>query len=297
MTKTNYAKDAELLDLEIDDFDTSDYDTTGSHPTGINVSRMRLPNRYDIAKFYQRLKRDSKVIGANGEIIVRRKGEYGHWKNKKAENLPDISDDFDWQITYSFPSTIRDNTTETGHFYGGKHVTFRRLYLILCERADLGNGDYFIDDYFDTVYPYTVKPEVDAELREVKEFLISQAEDVLEGAVVTKRGRLDARYKVNKEIKKNLKSYQKFARAWEDKAGERVAKMIKDDIIYCMESGQLQAKCIQHINDIETTRQRIQKGLPPYPVYVATKRLINSIQLYVKIGGKGTWQTKQGILV
>ena len=295
MNKIDYSKDAKLLDVEIDDFDTKDYEETGSHPTGINVSRMRLPTRYDIAKFYKRLKRNSYVYDEDGNLIARRKGEYGHWKKKKPEDLPDISDDFDWQITYSFPAIIRDNVTDSGKQYGGKHVTFRRLYLILCERFN--GGDYFIDDYFDTVYPYTVKPEVDLRLDEVKEFLVSKAEDILDDAIVTKRGTLDARYKINKEVKRNLASYKQFAQAWEDREGESIARLIKEDIIESMKSGQLQARCVNHINDIETTRQRIKKGLEPYPVFVATARLIDSLQLFVKIGGKGTWRTKQGILV
>ena len=42
MIKTNYSKDAELLEVEIDDFDTASFTETGSHPTGINDFRMRL---------------------------------------------------------------------------------------------------------------------------------------------------------------------------------------------------------------------------------------------------------------
>ena len=88
MISTNYSKDAELLDIEI-----TDYDTKYGNETGINLSRMRLPERYDIAKYYVRNKRNSKVIRDN-KVITRRKGEWGKWVNKEAEDLPDISDDF-----------------------------------------------------------------------------------------------------------------------------------------------------------------------------------------------------------
>jgi hypothetical protein len=125
MNRVDYSKDFIFLrNIEIDDFDTQSYVETGHHPTGINDGRMRLPTRYDIAKFYKRNKRNS---------------EKGYWVRKTADAMPDISDDFDWQITYTFPATLRNPKTAKGS-YGGKHVTFRRLYLILCEHFNGGSG-------------------------------------------------------------------------------------------------------------------------------------------------------------
>lgn len=305
MNRINYSADAELLPWEVDDYDTKDYreaveaglegdDLIGVHPTGINVSRMRLPTRYDISKYYQRLKRSVAVVH-EGEKVIKRAGEYGYWKNKKPEDLPDISKDFEWQITYSFPNTMRKAVLDNEHVYGGKHVTFRRLYLILCERFN--EGRYFIDDYFDNVYPNTVKPEVDAELNNIKEDLLEVANMELEGAVATKRGTLNRVLKANRGMRAKLEAYERFARDWEDSQGERLAGIIKQDIIECMKSGQLQLACHIPVDDIDTIRQRIQKGLPPYPTFVATEQLINSIQLFVKIGGNRKWKTKQGILV
>ena len=281
MIKRDFSKDTSLLDIEIDDFDTKSYREEGSHPTGINKDRMRLPDRYDIAKYYARNKRNP---------------ERGRWRRKSEEYLPDISDDFDWQITYSFPSTLRNPVTETGGVYGGEHVTFRRLYLILCERFNGGN--YFIDDYFDTVYPHTVKPEVDAKLDLIKGELLAYANEEFEGAVITKKGAFDRRYKVNRGMKARLKRYEAFAQAWEDSYGEELAYMIKNDIINCMESGQLQLEApIAHANTVGTMQERKRAGLEPGPVFYATSQLIESIQLFVKIGGNKQWRTNQGILV
>lgn len=305
MTRTNYAVDAELLPWEADDYDTKAYreaveaglegeDLVGIHPTGINVSRMRLPTRYDISKYYERLKRNSVVVEEE-EQVVRRAGEYGHWKKKKNKDLPDISKDFDWQITYSFPNTLRNPVLENEHVYGGKHVTFRRLYLILCERFN--EGRFFIDDYFDNVYPHTVKPEIDFELDTIKEDLLDVANESLEGAIATKRGTFNKLRKANRGMKSKLEAYERFAREWEDSQGERLARIIKSDIIECMKSGQLQLACHIPVDDIDTIRQRISKGLPPYPTFVATAQLIESLQLFVKIGGNRKWKTKQGILV
>lgn len=280
MNKTNYSRNAKLLDIEI-----TDYDTRDELPTGINEDRMRLPERYDIAKFYQRFH----AVNSYG------KREQGRWVSKKEKDLPDFSDEFEWQITYKFPAVVRNPVTVNGKVYGGSNVTFRRLYLILCERFN--DGRYFIDDYFDTVYPHTVKLEIDTELAKIKADLLDVADKELEGAVATKRGTLHKRLKANKGMQAKLEAYELFAQEWEDSEGSRLARIIKEDIINCMISGQLQAECVNHINDIDTTRERIQKGLDPYPVFVATEQLIRSLQLFVKIGNKGKWQTKQGILV
>lgn len=274
MIKSDVTKDAKLLDIEI-----YDLDTIFANETGINDGRMRLPSFYDISKYYKRNKRNE---------------ERGKWVKKDEEELVDFSSDFDWQITYSFPNTLRNNKTSLGT-YGGANVTFRRLYLILCERFNGGN--YFIDDYFDTVYPYTVKKEIDLQLNIIKSDLLSVADDFLDTAIATKRGTFDRRYKVNKGMKANLNRYESFAKSWEDSEGIYLAKIIKDDIVECMLSGQLQMECISHLNTFETMEKRMKVGLSAEPVFLATAQLIESLQLFVKIRGNGQWQTKQGILV
>lgn len=315
MIKTDYSKDAELLDYEI-----LDYDTIDSHETGINDGRMRLPTRYDIAKYYQRAVRNSvarrkedrdvldkegnTVSFRKGQKIRRNKGEYGKWVDR--ENPIDFSDDFDWQITYSFPATLRNPKTKNGATYGGKSVTFRRLYLILCEHFN--GGVYFIDEYFDSVYPYTLKPTVDAKLKAVKDELVNVADEMLERAEelnkeegltsmkVTKKGALHKLYtKRNANAKRALNKYAKFAKVWEEEKGEEVATMIKEDIISCITSGQLPCQLVFPAES--TMQKRIRAGLGSVPLFSATQQLIKSIQLYVKIGGNRKWQTQSGILV
>ena len=287
MISTNYSKDAELQDIEI-----TDYDTKYGNETGINLSRMRLPERYDIAKYYVRNKRKSKVI-RDSEIITRRKGEWGKWVAKDNESLPDISDDFDWQITYNFPDTLHNNKSPIGATYGGKQVTYRRLYLILCEHFNY--GEYFIDTYFDTVYPYTVKPDIDMELNKIKSDLVAYAEEyVLDGAVVTKSGNLDKRYKVNKEVKKRLKDYKQFASEWEESHGEELADKIKKDIIRALEVGEIPLDCSLSEG---TLKARKLAGIASTETFFAMGDLIEHINLYVRIGGNKKWRTKQGILV
>ena len=293
MTKPNYSKDAPLLDEEI-----LDYDTLYLNETGINDGRMRLPTRYDISKYYQRNKRN------RGK---HRAGEYGKWKNKDAQDLIDFSDDFEWQITYAFPATLRNPETKNGATYGGRNVTFRRLYLILCEHFNGGN--YFVDEYFDSVYPFTVKSSVDEKLSSVKEELTDVAdymfnevnelneEEGLEGIKVNKDGTLSKSASVrNRRAYKALDEYEKFAQEWEDNEGEEVARMIKEDLISCVTSGQLPCQFISEPAN-STKMKRLQAGLAPTPMFSATEQLINSIQLYVKIGGNRKWQTQSGLVV
>lgn len=279
MRSIDYSENAELLEYEMEDWDTK-----RSNPTGINDDRMRLPTRYDIAKFYRRYKRLNKYG----------KQEEGKWVKKRKGDLIDFADDFDWQITYDFPSHLRIATTPTGNNYGGSYVTIRRLYLILCER--LNGGKLFIDEYFDKVYPYTIKEDVDEKLKELKSTImagyIATAENF--GVRVTKGGKV---YKVDRKkrgLKAVLKGYKEQAEAWENRTGKEVADMIKEHIIGCLESGQLPLE-IEN-NKVSTTRLRERYGLPGEPRFYATGQLIRNLQLYVDIRGKGEWRKPTYIL-
>ena len=67
MRSIDYSENASLLDYEMEDWDTKH-----SNPTGINDDRMRLPTRYDIAKFYKRFRRKNQYG----------KREQGKWVKK-----------------------------------------------------------------------------------------------------------------------------------------------------------------------------------------------------------------------
>lgn len=282
MIRQDYSADINpLREIEIYDYDTKD-----QHETGINHGRMRLPTRYDISKYYNRDWDNPTWEDEWGNM----KFENGEWEQREKELVDFGGKDFNWQITYSFPSTRRDPRTANGGIYGGQNVTFRRLYLILCER--LNGGRFFIDDYFKSVYPHTIKHEVDEQLNRIKEELLSVANEEYANAVFTKSGKLDRRYRINKDIKDN---YESFAEAWENDEGIYLAQMIKEDIISCLMTGQI--PLATHQLATETRKARIKAGLSSDPRFFATAQLIESIQLYVTIGGNGKWQTDQGILV
>lgn len=275
MSKSNYSKNEELLEEEIYDFDTVDV-----HETGINKKRMRLPERYDIAKYYRRNKRNP---------------ERGKWVNKNENEIPEFTDaDFNWQITYSFPSDLHNNVTELGKKYGGETVTYRRLYLILCEAFN--GGEFFVDEYFNSVYPKSwVKERVDVELNNLKDELTYYASDLLEGAVATRKGELDKRYSVvNRGMKTRIREWKTFARQWEEEKGEELAEIVAEDIKRALEVGEIPLN--MKLSE-RTKKLRRYAGLNDTTVFYATGDLIDHIQLFVKIGGTGKWKTEQGLLV
>ncbi len=284
MRKSDYSKNAELLDWEAYDYDTRDV-----HETGINDNRMRLPDRYDIAKFYKRNKRPSSY-----DEYGNPRYEKGQWVKKAEEDLPDISDDFDWQITYNFPSEIHNNISPLNKVYGGAHVTYRRLYLILCERFN--EGEFFVDEYFNSVYPSSyAKEAVDVELSNLKGELLYYLEDLTEGAKITTRGTLDKRAtRANRGMASRIREWEDFAREWEEEKGYELAEIIKDDIIRALGNGEVPLK---HTMSAGTKKKRIQAGYEPEPLFFAMGDLIEHIQLFVKIGGNGKWRTEQGLVV
>ena len=280
-------RDADLQPEEIDDYDTISFWEEGEHPTGINKSRMRLPEFYDISMYYQRLKRNSRGKWLNPETgeyetVTRKKGEYGHWKKLPENKLPEVTDvDLNfWRITYNFPDTLHNNRSPLGKTYGGAHVTYRRLYLILCEHYN--NREYFVDTYFRDVYPHTVKEEVDVALQSMKdELLMYRNQVVLEGARVTRNGNLDKRFKKqNAPYVKALQEYNTFANNWQDTKGEELAELIADDIKRSLADGVIP---LNNIHTKSTEKKRIQVGYDPETVFYAMGDLIDHIQLYVKV--------------
>ena len=284
LDKVNYAGNAELLPIEITDFSTM-----FPHPTGINRNRMKLPERYDIAKYYKRNKTPSSYDEAGNPRY-----EKGRWVKKK--ELPDFtSEDFDWQITYNFPSDLHPNITQLGKAYGADNMTYRRLYLILCERF---NGHvYFIDNYFETIYPTSwVKEKVDVALHNAKDELMYYLEDLTEDAVVTKRGKLSKRQEDYGFYARAIDDWSTYAREWEDRVGADLAEDISYDIKTRLENGEL--GLIKTGLESSTKQKRRYAGVPTDDtVFFAMGSLIDSLQLYITIGGTGKWKTEQGLVV
>lgn len=210
------------------------------------------------------------------------------------DNFIFSDEDFDFQITYKFRAGIR-RIMFNGVKYGAPNMTFRRLYELLCQHFN--DGNYFIEQYFESVYPANgMKEYVDAELEEVRMYLTSIAESYIGNVRIKADGTLDRRYKDNKGLKTRLRAYEKFAKQWENVKGKEIAERIKEDIISSLATGVIPLSKTWLAK--ETINKRIVAGLDsPLSVFYASGQLINNLILYVRIGGTGNWETKQGLMV
>jgi DNA topoisomerase IA len=96
----------------------------------------------------------------------------------------------------------------------------------LCEHFN--DGDFFVDEYFNSIYPGSwVKDTVDVALNNLKDEFVYYAEDITEGAELTKTGRLSRKQKGYKKYARALKEWSSLAREWEDKKGDE-EKMLPD---------------------------------------------------------------------
>ena len=203
------------------------------------------------------------------------------------DDLFDFTDndvqDFEWSYSYSFPSKRRKTRFGKGR-YGGKYMTFRKLYDILTSMND---GEGFIDTYFREVFPNTVKPDIEVELAEVKAFLVSMANDILLSNIrTTKRGNLDRRTNARKVL--NNYDYFGYKEDYERRRGDYIAGLIKKDIIDSLSSGKIR---LNHINKKETFDRRASLGLDSEHVFYASGQLVESIKIFFDIKGSGKWQT------
>lgn len=201
---------------------------------------------------------------------------------ERTYDLSNRRDAYDWQVTYKFSSRIRPNKFRAQ--YGSKNMSFRRLYVILCERFNGGN--YFIDDYFNKVYPFNgMKEKADLILTEIQLSAVNEFDDILSDAVFTKAGNLDKRYK--KKLQEILLK-QQSVESLVDTVGARLAREIKDDIINCLATGQIP---LMNSALAESTREaRIKAGLPSDPKFFASSSFINDISIYCRLEKK-EWQS------
>lgn len=230
-------------------------------------------------------------------------------------DLTSLVDDFEWQITYKFTSEVRG--VPAG--YGAKGMSFRRLYVILCEAYN--NGIYFIEDYFDNVYPYTMKKEVDSFLDLLKFELeqeyaeratavttteedygevVSEIEEVKENEPerVRKDKELDMRFTANKELlikkiyeeskyfeaKEKLSDFETFKKQSVSAEGNKLADLIKEDIKDCLRSGRIPLH--PSLLSTHTMDRRARANLPEVPKFYASGQLIDNIMVFLRLEKK-----------
>jgi hypothetical protein len=194
----------------------------------------------------------------------------------------------DFQITYSFPREFRQGVTAVaGKFsgvrvwYGSERFTFRQLYDFLCSRFN--GGERFVDVYFQTIFPYsavgrrfkrfeaTVYEELNAEHDRRRAAAWERRH--------TRRGAPDMR--TSEGLRLNDFDAWKSGRVAEALSElERFRRDIRDDIIQCLSTGKLP---LNHVNAYETMELRGYLGLDDEHVFYASGRLIESIEVDVRM--------------
>lgn len=192
------------------------------------------------------------------------------------------AEDYDWEITYQFSSAYRDNTTPSGRPYGNPLMTFRRLYIILCEKFNAGS--YFIDDYFKYVYPSTMKETVEKRLENTKRAYLDLVDELHER--IRENGTLDKRYKANKEL-------LIFGNETVQEEADVLAEWVKEDIKACLEIGIIP---LNFSLSRDTIKLREELGIHSDKEFFAMGHLIDDLRIFFRIRRK-EWQTRQGIMV
>lgn len=195
----------------------------------------------------------------------------------------DGAPDFDWSYSYSFP-TSRRRTRFSGGTYGSKYMSFRRLYGII---TDINGGEGFIDTYFRDVFPYTIQPDIEVEMADMKAYLVSMANDIMLSNIrITRKGNLDRRSNARRVLYEN--GYFYYKEDFERSRGTYIADMIKNDITYRLSHGLIPLK---HINKKETFEKRKKLRLDSIHEFYASSQLVESVKIFFDIKGSGRWQT------
>lgn len=190
----------------------------------------------------------------------------------------------EYQITYNFSHGIRRNTfrTKTGGVgaYGRSGLSFRLLYDFLCRYFN--GGEYFIDTYFEQVFP----------TRGVFEKLQSLNDDVVE-EVKKENAEVYATLPKKKDGTPNMwyrisKLFMKIVKVWTKPAlktvAARLSREIKQDIKICLSTGKLPLRK-QSVAE-STMKERARFGvLDPKQFFFASGQLIDALRIYVNIQG------------
>lgn len=202
-------------------------------------------------------------------------------------DITSLLEDFTWNITYKFTDDIRINRFMKKK-YGEDGMSFKELYHMLCKYYN--KGHLFIDDYFETVYPYTMKDNVDAFLLVLKEEITAEYDAMLEQSVYTRKGKLDRRYKINL---RKLAEFRAFSSERVREEGRYLTEITREDIISCLSAGIIPLH--PNVLSDETIRKRMSVGLPKEPKFFASGQLINNIVLCFRLE-KQAWETKLGLM-
>jgi len=196
------------------------------------------------------------------------------YNNRASDFEPSYFDMGPFQITYNFPSSIRNNVLPGGT-YGASGWSHRMLYEFLCERFN--SGVPFVDTYFDRVFKSRIVYKKFLEIYdEIRDRINNELYDrYLRGEDRDKKGRF-----------KSLGD----AKVWQDsiikQSCKDLAREIRNDIVVCLYSGIIPVSRKEGpVVSAATERQRVKIAGMRHPnrLFFATGELIRHLNIYVLI--------------
>jgi hypothetical protein len=214
-----------------------------------------------------------------------RKVAYNPWLPGREPLRNTLLREVDCQITYSFPAELRQGVASTvGKFagtrvwYGSERFTFRQLYDFLCSRFN--GGERFVDVYFQAVFPYSaVGRRFKRFERQMRSELNAEHNARWDAALrrkQTKAGAPDQRTAQGLR----LKDFDFWRQERVGAELERFRRDARDEIIQCLSTGKIP---LNHQNAPETMELRRSMGLDSKHVFYASGRLIESIEIDIRM--------------
>ena len=189
---------------------------------------------------------------------------------------------FNLSVSYTFSSGVRLNNfvTSDGTMlkYGSSNMTYRRLYIILCECFN--GGTRFIDTYFDCCFgPHMGRQakEIGNKVKKSFEDYNNKFDEAMDAMKWRKDGEMDRR-------SRGYRIYEKL-KTWKPvdvKSDLRAFSLeVKADIKRCLASGLIPLSFHNHSKYTVALRERL--GFTPVTAFYASGQLIDHVTLYFKV--------------
>jgi hypothetical protein len=189
-----------------------------------------------------------------------------------------------FRISYDFSSSTRNNRWGAVT-YGAKNMTFRRLYELLCRHFN--KGEYFIDTYFEKVFPQTLLYRDFKSIEgEVKAGITGEFISHADSARIRKDGGFDLRTREGKW----LNQFDVWRESYVKDRYKAFAERVRLNIMASLSSGRIPLKFSSRSPFTRDIRKVL--GFMPMRSFFASGQLINNIRLHVEVdAGVTAWQT------
>lgn len=228
-------------------------------------------------------------------------------------------DEFAFGISYYFSDEMRKIVHKPYGSYGSS-AKFSALYEMLVQ--EYNGGEYFIQTYFELVYPEGIGPYIETELEKilqdkkeaargiesafsvtsdmltskglldrrfkvVKDFLASGlSEELLLEAMqnITKKGKMDKRFKTTTQLYGTIEDASQEAYVIMDEELEPLTELVKEDLLQAFELGLVP---LNHTLSDKTIQRRKYAGIESESLFFATGQLLNDVTIVFEVRRNG----------